>query len=105
MKPPAAVLNSGKADSVWPVSTASDFSAGSQTPRHAVFVRVTHWITALCLFALLLSRFEIVISHPRFYWGETGNVLTPALFKIPTPERLSFLCGPGTAFASTIPWS
>jgi thiosulfate reductase cytochrome b subunit len=28
---------------------------------------------------------EIVISHPRFYWGETGNVLTPPLFKLPIP--------------------
>jgi thiosulfate reductase cytochrome b subunit len=29
---------------------------------------------------------EIVISHPRFYWGETGNVLTTPLFKIPIPS-------------------
>jgi len=28
----------------------------------------------------------ILISHPRFYWGETGNVNTPALFKIPIPS-------------------
>ena len=26
-----------------------------------------------------------MISHPRFYWGETGNDLTPALFKLPIP--------------------
>jgi len=26
-----------------------------------------------------------VISHPRFYWGETGNDLTPTLFKLPIP--------------------
>ena len=48
-------------------------------------VRVTHWITTLCFFALLISGFEIVISHPRFYWGETGNNLTPVLFKLPIP--------------------
>ncbi len=57
----------------------------SEPPRHAVFVRVTHWITAVCFFALLVSGGEIVISHPRFYWGETGNDLTPTLFKIPIP--------------------
>lgn len=55
-------------------------------PRHSVFVRVTHWITTLCFFALLLSGAEIVVSHPRFYWGETGNVLTEPLFKIPIPS-------------------
>jgi thiosulfate reductase cytochrome b subunit len=50
-----------------------------------VLVRVTHWITTLCFFALLVTGFEIVISHPRFYWGETGNVLTQPLFKLPIP--------------------
>jgi thiosulfate reductase cytochrome b subunit len=48
-------------------------------------VRVTHWITALCFLALLVSGGEIVISHPRFYWGETGNDLTSTLFKLPIP--------------------
>ena len=55
----------------------------SDSPRHAAVVRVTHWITALCFFALLVSGLEIVVSHPRFYWGETGNVNTRPLFKIP----------------------
>jgi len=27
-----------------------------------------------------------VISHPRFYWGETGNVLTTPLFQLPIPS-------------------
>ena len=26
-----------------------------------------------------------MISHPRFYWGETGNIHTDPLFKIPIP--------------------
>src|SRR5271168_4385572 len=54
--------------------------------RHSALVRVTHWITTLCFLALLVSGSEIVISHPRFYWGETGNDLTPTLFKIPIPS-------------------
>jgi thiosulfate reductase cytochrome b subunit len=57
----------------------------SKPPRHAAFVRVTHWITTICFFALLISGIEIVISHPRFYWGETGNDLTTPLFKINIP--------------------
>jgi thiosulfate reductase cytochrome b subunit len=35
---------------------------------------------------LLVSGIEIVISHPRFYWGETGNVLTTPWFKLPIPS-------------------
>jgi thiosulfate reductase cytochrome b subunit len=59
------------------------------TPRHSAVVRVTHWITTLCFFALLVSGVELVISHPRFYWGETGNVLTPSLFQLPIPASRS----------------
>ena len=58
----------------------------SQSPRHAGFVRVTHWLTAICFLALLITGVEILISHPRFYWGETGNSLTTPLFKIPIPS-------------------
>jgi thiosulfate reductase cytochrome b subunit len=56
------------------------------TSRHSALVRVTHWITTLCFFALLVSGVEIVISHPRFYWGETGNIWTTPLFKLPIPS-------------------
>lgn len=54
-------------------------------PRHSILVRTTHWLTTVCVFALLLSGFEIVVSHPRFYWGNTGNPNTPSLFDIPIP--------------------
>jgi thiosulfate reductase cytochrome b subunit len=46
---------------------------------------VTHWITVISFFALLISGAEIVVSHPRFYWGEVGNALTHPLFTIPIP--------------------
>jgi thiosulfate reductase cytochrome b subunit len=72
-------------DSACVPSSASAVPAATVTPRHSALVRVTHWITTLCFLALLVSGVEIVISHPRFYWGETGNVLTPPLFKLPIP--------------------
>jgi thiosulfate reductase cytochrome b subunit len=46
-------------------------------------VRVTHWLTFVAFLALLVTGIEIVISHPRFYWGETGNVNMRPLFTIP----------------------
>jgi len=67
-------------------SSASSAPVTIATSRHSALVRVTHWITALCFLALLVSGVEIVISHPRFYWGETGNVLTTPLFKLPIPS-------------------
>lgn len=54
--------------------------------RHALLVRVTHWTTALCFFALLLSGVEILLSHPRFYWGETGDDWSKPLFQLPVPS-------------------
>jgi len=59
--------------------------------RHTALVRTTHWITASAFLALLVSGIEIVISHPRFYWGENGNVLTPVLFKLPIPSSRSLV--------------
>lgn len=77
-----------------------------ESARHPAFVRVTHWITALCFFALLVSGVEIVISHPRFYWGETGNVLTPAAFTIPIPaSRASVPTGYGFVLPDQNGWS
>jgi thiosulfate reductase cytochrome b subunit len=67
-------------------SSASAAPATTVTSRHSALVRVTHWITTLCFLALLVSGVEILISHPRFYWGETGNVLTKPLFKLPIPS-------------------
>ena len=32
---------------------------------------------------LAFSGFEILMVHPRLYWGEVGNDLTPALFELP----------------------
>jgi thiosulfate reductase cytochrome b subunit len=66
------------------VSTATSLR-NPDTPRHAAIVRVTHWITVIAFFALLISGAEIVVSHPRFYWGETGNVNMRPLFTIPIP--------------------
>jgi len=67
-------------------SSPSAVPATKVTARHSAVVRVTHWIITLCFLALLLSGIEILISHPRFYWGETGNVLTKPLFIIPIPS-------------------
>jgi thiosulfate reductase cytochrome b subunit len=54
--------------------TSSAGVAASEQKRHSATVRMTHWLTTLAFVALLVSGGEIVLSHPRFYWGETGNV-------------------------------
>ena len=67
-------------------SSVSTAPVTTLPPRHSVLVRFTHWIITLCFFALRLTGVEILISHPRFYWGETGNVLTTPLFQLHIPS-------------------
>jgi thiosulfate reductase cytochrome b subunit len=54
-------------------------------PRHSAVVRITHWITTMSFFALLVSGVAILLAHPRLYWGETGGVGTPSLIDLPLP--------------------
>ncbi len=87
-------------------SSASAVLATAVTSRHSALVRVTHWITTLCFLALLVSGVEIVISHPRFYWGETGNDLTTPLFKLPIPSSRALVpTGYGYVLADQNGWS
>jgi thiosulfate reductase cytochrome b subunit len=87
-------------------SSASAASATTITSRHSALVRVTHWVTTLCFVALLVSGTEILISHPRFYWGETGNVLTTPLFKLPIPSsRATVPTGYGYVLPDQNGWS
>jgi thiosulfate reductase cytochrome b subunit len=78
-------------DSVCIPTEAPAISNTATASRHSATVRITHWITTLCFLALLVSGAEIVISHPRFYWGETGNDLTQPLFKLPIPASRNFV--------------
>jgi thiosulfate reductase cytochrome b subunit len=38
---------------------------------------------AASVLTLAFSGFVILMAHPRLYWGEVGNDLTPALFELP----------------------
>jgi thiosulfate reductase cytochrome b subunit len=80
----------------------------SETPRlrHSFLVRVAHWVITFSFLALLISGLEIVVSHPRFYWGETGNVNAPPLFKIPIPSsRATVPTGYGYVLPDQNGWS
>jgi thiosulfate reductase cytochrome b subunit len=94
------------AESAWTVDRLTRAESRSDAPRHTALVRVTHWLTTLCFLALLVSGLEIVVSHPRFYWGETGNVLTPALFSLPIPaSRATVPTGYGFVLPDQNGWS
>jgi hypothetical protein len=51
--------------------------------RHTRWVRLSHWIITVSVLTLAFSGFEILMVHPRLYWGKAGNDLTPALLELP----------------------
>lgn len=94
------------ADSLGASNPAIFRPADAPAQRHAAVVRVTHWITALSFFALVLSGVEILISHPRFYWGDEGHALTPSLFELPIPaSRAAVKTGFGFVLPDQNGWS
>lgn len=87
-------------------SSTSSVPVTTVASRHSALVRVTHWITTLSFLALLVTGAEIVISHPRFYWGETGNILTTPLFQLPIPaSRRLVPTGYGYVLSDQNGWS
>jgi thiosulfate reductase cytochrome b subunit len=59
----------------------------SQNTSHSRWVKVSHWIITISFFLLVFTGFEMIMVHPRFYWGETGNDLTNALFELPVSRN------------------
>jgi thiosulfate reductase cytochrome b subunit len=51
--------------------------------QHSLWVRISHWIVTVSFLFLAFTGFEILMVHPRLYWGEVGNDLTPALIELP----------------------
>lgn len=45
--------------------------------RHALPVRLTHWITAGAILILLMSGLQIFNAHPALYWGDVTDFDNP----------------------------
>jgi len=70
----SATLPMPDRDAAASASSAVGISSERPRARHSALVRVTHWLMTIAFLALLVTGGEITLSHPRFYWGETGNV-------------------------------
>lgn len=54
---------------------------------HRGWVRITHWVGTIAFILLVFSGFEILMVHPRFYWGDAGNDLMKPLFELPVSRN------------------
>lgn len=73
-------------------------------PRHSVLVRITHWVTAVSVAALMVSGIAILLAHPRLYWGEVGVVGMPSLLDLPLPFVLTGQTGWGRSLHFLSAW-
>jgi len=48
-------------------------SGASVIYRHALLVRITHWVNVLCLLVLLLSGLQIFNAHSTLYFGSKSD--------------------------------
>ena len=55
----------------------------SGVQHHARWVRISHLVATVSLLTLAFTGVVILMAHPRLYWGEVGNDLTPALVELP----------------------
>ena len=50
--------------------------------RHALPVRIMHWINVVAITVLLLSGLNIFSAHPALYWGKSSYSGRPPVFEI-----------------------
>jgi thiosulfate reductase cytochrome b subunit len=50
--------------------------------RHALNVRICHWINLIAVGYLLVSGIHIFLDFPELYWGKTGFRGHPAAFRL-----------------------
>src|SRR5215471_3749087 len=65
------------------MAEVGEFASTKSALHHARWVRISHWVVSLSVLTLAFSGFVILMAHPRLYWGNAGNDLTPALIELP----------------------
>ena len=65
-----------------PVAPAQDAPKREVIYRHAVVVRLTHWINLVCVTLLLMSGLQLFNYHPALYWGNYGYRGVPSVVSI-----------------------
>lgn len=62
-----------------PAIIASPPTDARRIYRHALLVRIGHWINVLCLPILIMSGLQIFNAHPALYWGNRSDRDRPLL--------------------------
>jgi thiosulfate reductase cytochrome b subunit len=63
-------------------------SPSTSIQAHKRWVKISHWLVTASFVMLAFTGVMILMVHPRLYWGEVGNDLTPALIELPISRNL-----------------
>ena len=74
-------MNHRSETAVAPTPTAGAGARGLYL-RHALPVRIMHWINVVALTLMFMSGLQIFNAHPALYWGETSYSGHPAWLEI-----------------------
>lgn len=69
--------------------------------RHALPVRIDHWLHVVCLFILIMSGLQSFNAHPALYWGDQSDRDTPLLSICPMQTDSGEMRGITTIGGST----
>ncbi|MBI3595745.1 MAG: cytochrome b/b6 domain-containing protein [Nitrospirae bacterium] len=73
------VVSTDRPGSESPSTAAPEAPAVRWIYRHALPVRLAHWINVFCLPILVMSGLQIFNAHPALYWGERSDRDRPIL--------------------------
>jgi len=61
----------------------SQITTAPTITSHTRWARISHWVMTVSFITLAFTGSVILMAHPRLYWGEVGNDLTPPLIELP----------------------
>ncbi len=59
----------------------------SERVGHSAWVRISHWLAAFSVIAMMVSGYAMLMTNPNLYWGEVGNPLVPAFIELPVSKN------------------
>jgi len=83
VEPPAAPTPPADAHADRPLA-----GGRTDTWRHPVWVRATHWINVAAVVVLIMSGLNILLAHPHLYWGIRSTFADPWVSIPPLPNWL-----------------
>jgi thiosulfate reductase cytochrome b subunit len=80
------------------MTVSSRSSASRLYYRHALGVRIMHWINVVALTVLFMSGLNIFSAHPALYWGKSSYTGSGPVFQIAAREADGRVIGVTRAF-------